>query len=203
MRYILLYIALLAAGLSCAQSPRYRSTNGISNKKNYDRKARQPLFMTVRTGLTQFYGELNAQAMHGMAGLGGGLWFNKQFGAELDFHAGKIGGEKVAFFNSYFENEYNSVECIVKWDLSEQFSRNEPGLAHVILFAGLGQIWFSAHAFDLDDNRLLRFTNSAQSAFSALGTAQRTERNSENKGRNFTTWHFYGLCIVQKVENCA
>lgn len=168
MRYILLFTAFLTAGISCAQSPRYRSPNGISDKKNYDRRAIQPLFITCRAGLTQFYGELNAQAMHGMAGFGAGWWLNKQFAVELDYHAGNIGGEKIAFFNSYFENEYNAAECIVKWDLSEQFCGNEPGPAHVVLFAGLGQIWFSAQAFDLDDNRLVRFTNSPQSARNPL-----------------------------------
>lgn len=155
-------------GITCAQPVRYRSPNGISNKKNYDRHASQPWFLSLRGGLTQFYGELNAQAMHGMAGTGIGKYLNKQFAIQLDYNAGNIGGEKRAFFNSWFVNEYNSVECLVKWDLSEQFCNREPGPAHFNVYVGFGQIWFSANAFDLDDNRLLRFTNSEHSARNPL-----------------------------------
>ncbi|SDG36885.1 hypothetical protein SAMN04487996_1187 [Dyadobacter soli] len=164
MRYILLLTTCILAGITLAQPARYRSPNGISDKKNYDRRALQPYFLSLRGGLTQFYGELNAQAMHGIAGIGIGKSLNKQFAVQLDYNAGRIGGEKREFFNSWFVNEYNSLECLVKWDLSEQFGNKEPGPVHFNVYAGLGQIWFSANAFDLDDNRLLRFTNSTQSA---------------------------------------
>ncbi|PSL32347.1 hypothetical protein [Dyadobacter jiangsuensis] len=168
MRYILLLTACVLAGMTLAQPVRYRSPNGISDKKNYRRGATQPWFLDLRCGLTQFYGELNAQAMHGIAGIGIGRSLNKQFAIQLDYNAGSIGGEKRAFFNSWFVNEYNTAECLVKWDLSEQFCEKEPGLAHVSVFAGLGQIWFSANAYDLSDSRLLRFTNSEQSARNPL-----------------------------------
>lgn len=168
MRYILLVATCAFTVITLAQPVRYRSPNGISHKKNYDRRAERSYFMSLRCGLTQFYGELNAQAMHGIAGIGVGRRFNKQFAIQLDYNAGSIGGEKKAFFNSWFVNEYNSAECLVKWDLSEQFCDREPGPAHISVYAGLGQIWFSANAFDLGDNRLLRFTNSAQSARNPL-----------------------------------
>jgi len=168
MRYILLLATCALAGITLAQPVRYRSPNGISNKKNYDRRAEKPYFLSLRCGLTQFYGELNAQAMHGTAGIGIGKSLNKHFAIQLDYNAGNIGGEKRAFFNSYFVNEYNSLECLVKWDLSEQFFEKEPGPAHIAVYAGLGQIWFSANAFDLDDDKLLRFTNSQQSARNPL-----------------------------------
>lgn len=168
MRYILLLTTCVLAGTTLAQPVRYRSPNGISDKKNYNRRAMHTCFVSLRGGPTQFYGELNAQAMHGMAGIGVGRSLNKQFAIQLDCSAGSIGGEKRMFFNSWFENEYNSAECLVKWDLSEQFSEREPGPVHLSLFAGLGQIWFSANAYDLDDNRLLRFTNSRQSARNPL-----------------------------------
>ncbi|MBO9615845.1 MAG: hypothetical protein J7619_24330 [Dyadobacter sp.] len=168
MRYILLFAACAIAGITVAQPVRYRSPNGISEKKSYNRRTTQPNFISLRYGLTQFYGELNAQAMHTIAGLGVGRSINKEFAIQLDYNAGRIGGEKRAFFNSWFVNEYNSAECLLKWDLSEQFSDREPGPAHISAFAGLGQIWFSANAYDLDDDRLLRFTNSQQSARNPL-----------------------------------
>lgn len=168
MRYILLLTTCVLTGVTLAQPVRYRSPNGISDKKNYDRRAIRPYFLEVRCGLTQFYGELNAQAMHGIAGMGMGRSINKQFAIQLDYNAGSIGGEKRTFFNSWFVNEYNTAECLVKWDLSEQFCEREPGLTHFSVLAGLGQIWFSANAYDLGDNRLLRFTNSGQSARNPL-----------------------------------
>jgi hypothetical protein len=168
MRYILLLIICLVKTLSIAQPVRYRSPNGISDKKSYNRRTAHPYFLTARCGLTQFYGELNGQAMHSVAGIGFGTSISKQWSVELDYNAGTIGGEKRPFFNSYFVNEYNSAECIVRWDLSEQFNYREPGPAHILIYAGLGQIWFSSQAFDIDNNQLLRFTNSAQSARNPL-----------------------------------
>jgi len=168
MRYVLLIFSFITAICALAQPVRYRSPNGISNRKNHDRNARYPYFLTLRCGLTQFYGELNGQAMHGMAGVGIGRSINKNWSVQVDYHAGTIGGEKRPFFNSYFVNEYNSAELLARWDISEQFNRQEPGPAHFIVYAGLGQIWFNAQAFDLDDNRLLRFTNSQQSARNPL-----------------------------------
>ncbi|MCF0072483.1 hypothetical protein LZD49_18525 [Dyadobacter sp. CY261] len=168
MRYIFLFAVCLIINPAIAQRGHYRSSNGISDKKSYNRRSAHPYFISARGGLTQFYGELNSQAMHSMAGISFGRIFNKQLAIELDYNAGSIGGEKRPFFNSYFVNEYNSAECLVRWDLSEQFAHREPGLAHLIAYAGLGQIWFSAQAFGIDHDRLLRFTNSSQSARNPL-----------------------------------
>lgn len=168
MRFTLLLVCWAAAHLSAAQPARYRSSNGISGKKSYNRRADYPGFVNVRTGLTQFFGELGDQDMHSVAGISAGWALNKQFSAAMDFNAGKLGGEKQAFYNSYFVNEFNSLECIVKWDLTEQFSKQEPGPAHMIFYAGFGQIWFTANAFDLDNHQLLRFTNSKLSARNPL-----------------------------------
>ncbi|GGM73081.1 hypothetical protein GCM10010967_00650 [Dyadobacter beijingensis] len=168
MRYILLFVLCAATSAAAAQTTRYRSNNGISERKNHNRRMESPWFTTSGCGLTQFYGELNSQAMHGTLGLGAGRAFNKQLAVEVDYQAGSIGGEKRPFFNSYFVNEYNAVECIVRWDLSEQFGSREPGPAHMVVYGGFGQIWFSAHAFDLNTNALQRFTNSSQSARNPL-----------------------------------
>ncbi|KAA6440200.1 hypothetical protein FEM33_06230 [Dyadobacter flavalbus] len=145
-----------------------QKSNGISRKKSYDRKEHFPFSVSLRGGLTQFYGELNEQDMQGMAGISLGKSFNKNLALTFDYTAGKLGGEKAAFFKSYFINEYNSLELNVKWNLTEQFSRLEPGNAHFYLYGGIGLVCFSANAFATDDNRLLRFTNSKLSARNPL-----------------------------------
>ncbi|GGC03890.1 hypothetical protein [Dyadobacter sediminis] len=145
-----------------------QNSNGISRKKSYGRKEYFPFSVSLRGGLTQFYGELNAQDMQGMTGISLGKSFNKNLALHFDYTAGKLGGEKVAFFNSYFINEYNSLELTAKWNLTEQFSRLEPGNAHFFLYGGIGLVYFSANAFAMDDNRLLRFTNSKLSARNPL-----------------------------------
>jgi hypothetical protein len=168
MRLTILFLCWAAAHFVVAQPVRYRSSNGISGKKNYNRRAEHPGFINIRGGLTQFFGELNSQDMHAVAGISAGWAFNKQFSIQADYNAGKVGGEKQAFFNSYFVNEFNTLECIIKWDLTEQFNKREPGPAHFSLYAGIGQIWFTANALDIDDNKLLRFSNSKLSARNPL-----------------------------------
>ncbi|MHA4737069.1 hypothetical protein [Dyadobacter sp. MSC1_007] len=168
MRYTLLLICWTVTHISFCQPAHYRSTNGISGKKNYNRRSDHPGFINIRAGLTQFFGELDSQDMHAVAGINAGWAFNKQLSIQADYNAGKVGGEKQDFFNSYFVNEFNTLECIVKWDLTEQFSDQEPGPVHFALYAGIGQIWFTANAFDIDNNKLLRFSNSKLSARNPL-----------------------------------
>jgi hypothetical protein len=169
-KYCLLIVMLFPAVFSKAQTG-YKnpaSPNGISRKKNYNRKAYLPYSIGFRTGLTQFFGELGDQDMQSMAGLSIGRSFNKNLGLNLEYSAGKVGGEKTGFFNAYFINEYNAVELTARWNLTEQFNRLEPGDVNLNVFAGLGLIFFSANAFDIDNNDLLRFTNSKLSARSPL-----------------------------------
>ncbi|WP_233855243.1 outer membrane beta-barrel protein [Dyadobacter sp. CY326] len=142
--------------------------NGISKKKSYDRHEYLPFSIQLNGGLTQFFGELNEQDMHGVLGIHIGRAFNKNVSMQLDFSSGKLGGEQVNFFNSWFENEYNTFELIAKWNLTEQFSSREPGNAHLSIYGGLGLIHFSANAFDMDNNKILRFTNSQLSARNPL-----------------------------------
>jgi len=169
-KYCLLIVMLFPAVFSKAQTlfRNPASPNGISQKKSYNRKAYLPYSIGFRTGLTQFFGELGDQDMRSMAGLSVGRSFNKNLALHLEYSAGKVGGEKTDFFNSYFINEYNTVELTAKWNVTEQFNRLEPGNVNLNVFAGLGLIFFSANAFDIDSNELLRFTNSKLSARNPL-----------------------------------
>ncbi|MCE7062543.1 hypothetical protein [Dyadobacter sp. CY343] len=167
-----LYLAFLAIFLTVTvygqpASNRY-STNGISGKKSYNRKEKQPVFLTLRGGMTQFFGELNEQDMQMVIGLSLGKYLTKEFAIQTDYNAGKVGGQKSRFFNSYFINEFNTIELLAKWDLTEQFNRLEPGPLHLSVYGGFGQIYFAANAFDLDNNEMVRFTNSKLSARNPL-----------------------------------
>ncbi|SKC15767.1 outer membrane beta-barrel protein [Dyadobacter psychrophilus] len=163
-QYLLGTLLLVAVSVVNAQTRRVASTNGISQKKVYDRNDYLPFTLSIKTGITQFFGELNEQDMRGVSGVSIGRAFNKNVSLHLDYHSGKLGGQKSAFFNSWFVNVYNSAELTAKWNLTEQFNQFEPGKASFSIYGGLGIIHFNAHAYDLDNNQLLRFTNSPLSA---------------------------------------
>ncbi|TLV00148.1 hypothetical protein [Dyadobacter luticola] len=168
MRPLILLFSLLAICAHAQQTWRKPSTNGISSKKSYIRKDSHQYSLTFRGGLTQFFGELGDQDMRSVIGVSLGKNFIKNFALHLDYNAGKVGGEKQAFFNSYFINEFITIECLAKWNLTEQFNRLEPGPVNFFIYGGLGQIYFSANAFNIDDDKLLRFTNSQLSARNRL-----------------------------------
>ncbi|WP_051664104.1 hypothetical protein [Dyadobacter crusticola] len=166
--YLLLILCFLQLDVYCQKPLHPYSSNGISGKKSYNRKQERDIFIGAGSGLTQFFGELNGQDMRSMLGVNIGKALTKEFSVVINFTAGKIGGEQLPFFNSYFLNEYNSIELLAKWDLTEQFSTFEPGPLHWMVYGGIGQIYFSANAYDLDNGKLLRFTNSKLSARNPL-----------------------------------
>lgn len=163
-KYLLLILLSITFSNAFSQIRRTASGNGVSYKKTYDRREYLPFSLSVNGGLTQFFGELNDQDMHGVAGLSVGKSLNKHVSLQFDLTSGNLGGEQLEFFNSWFVNEYNTVEIIAKWNLTEQFNHYEPGDVHFSIYGGVGLIHFSANAFNIDDNKILRFTNSPLSA---------------------------------------
>jgi hypothetical protein len=128
--------------------------------RNLTRRLISPYSITVRGGLTQFFGELNGQDMQFLVGLTLKQQIQRAFSMSLDFTAGKLGGEKREFYNSYFINEFNNIDLLAHWDLTEQFGRYDNAKLHFGVYAGLGMMYFSADAYDLSTNELVRFTNS-------------------------------------------
>ncbi|WP_025765017.1 hypothetical protein [Dyadobacter tibetensis] len=117
--------------------------------------------VSARAGLTQFFGELNSQDMQANAGIGVAYWFNRRIGLILDYGVGKIGGERIPFFNSYFTTSMNEIDLLVSWNITEQFNRAKtPVPFNIKTYAGLGIINFNAKAYDIGTNDLLRFSNS-------------------------------------------
>ena len=136
---------------------------GNSRQKTISRYA-----LTVRGGLTQFYGELGQQDMPAMHGVEVNRAFNKTLSLSMQYSMGKLGGQEISFFNSYFINEYNAIELLAKWNLTEQFFADNDGEFNINIYTGLGLMMFSANAFDIKTNSLLRFTNSKTSARNPL-----------------------------------
>jgi hypothetical protein len=118
--------------------------------------------------MTQFYGELGQQHMPAMFGLEVNRSFSKKLSLSMEYTVGKLAGQETAFFNAYFVNEYNVIELLVKWNLTEQCIRDYKGELGVKVYGGLGLMRFNASAFNLKTNTLLRFTNSKTSARNPL-----------------------------------
>lgn len=161
MRYIILIMTvfLTAPGAICASPV---TQLDLSVTSDNDSKPSR-LSLSLRGGLSQFYGELNEQDMKGSYGIGFHGRITKGVVLGLDYSAGKIGGQKVPFFSSYFVNEYNAVEFIGRWNLTKQFSKKKEDLLDISVYTGVGVMFFSANAFDLNTNELVRFSNSKTS----------------------------------------
>lgn len=164
---LLATLAVHAQGRISVQS--VDSASAAGQARNLTGRVLSPYSIAVRGGLTQFFGELNQQDMKFMAGLSLIQEVTPTFSMGLDFTAGKLGGQKTEFFNSYFINEFNSVELLARWNLTEQFSRyandNKISLG---VYGGLGILYFSAEAYDLTTNQRVRFTNSPVSGRTPL-----------------------------------
>ncbi len=164
---LLLAISAWAQGRISTQS--VDSVETRSQKANITERVLSPYSIGVRGGMTQFFGELGDQDMKFMTGLSLIRQVNPAFSMGLDFAVGKLGGQKSEFYNSYFVNEFNSIELLARWDLIEQFSRNAgQSPFHLGIYSGIGIMYFSANAYDLTTDQRVRFTNSELSGRNPL-----------------------------------
>jgi len=165
MKYICLLVVavpLLFCKVTAQKKP--GKTQYDKNRYNHNIKLElSPFSLTVKTGLSQFFGEMHEQDMKGALALGASGKISKGISLGLDYSAGKIGGEKADFFNSYFITEYNTAEFTAKWNLTRQFSKRKTIDFEISAYAGIGVIFFSANAYDLTTNDLVRFSNSERS----------------------------------------
>lgn len=158
------HIFLTSLIVLCVEFTGFAQHNGTKDKNIGNRSSGLSRFgVSLKGGLTQFYGELNEQDMKGSYGLGvdGRIWKGIHIG--IDYSAGKVGGQKNNFFNSYFVTEYNAVEITGKWNLTQQFSKRKDDIFDLSVYTGIGVILFNANAFDLQTNQLVRFSNSESS----------------------------------------
>ncbi len=171
VRRLLLLSYLLAASISVLAQGRATPTpaNNAIPADSFPTRALSPYSFVVRGGLTQFFGELNGQKMKPMGGVSVIRHFSPVFGVGLDLTAGKLGGEKQEFFNSYFESNFTSVELLARWNLIEQFNPDpRTRRLNLTAYGGVGFMSFSSKAYDLTTNQLVRFTNGANSARNPL-----------------------------------
>ncbi|GHB83211.1 thrombospondin type 3 repeat-containing protein [Persicitalea jodogahamensis] len=164
-RYLLSFFLLIIAVAAAAQGRiSVQSSDTLEAQKrnvSLTNRVLSPYSISIRGGLTQFFGELGDQDMKFMTGLSLIRQVNPAFAMSLDLAAGKLGGQKREFFNSYFINEFNSIGLLARWDLTEQFSRYaDRSPFHLSVYSGLSIMYFSANAFDLDTDQRVRFTNS-------------------------------------------
>ncbi|WP_221394769.1 hypothetical protein [Dyadobacter sp. NIV53] len=165
MKHVSLHFIVLVLLYGTADAQQ-RKKDTIPAKRTFTKTIRteiSPYSLTLRAGLTQFFGELNEQNMQGSFGIGLDRKLNKSVSLGLDYTAGKVGGQKTELFNSYFINEYNTAEILIKWNLTEQFTHQKSQLCNISVYGGLGLMFFNAHTYDLTTNELLRFTNSESS----------------------------------------
>jgi hypothetical protein len=165
LKHILLSVILTAIYMDAAAQNRPAIKPGNTRRKA-DEFSKYTL--TPFTGLTQFYGELNEQDMKSLAGLCVSRSFSTKVRLGFAYTAGRLGGQKSAFFSSYFINKYNTAELLMRWDLSEQFRGRERPEFHFNVYGGLGLMVFRAQAYDIQTNELLRYTNSTLSARNPL-----------------------------------
>lgn len=158
--FVLLHIGVLwAQGRVSMQSA---DTLPERSARTFQREILSPWSVTFRGGMTQFFGELNQQDLRFVGGGGINYQARPALTMSLDFNVGRIGGQKEDFFNSYFITEFNTIDLIARWDLTEQFGRYDDSNNKIRFgaYAGLGLVMFSAEAFDLTSNQLVRFSNS-------------------------------------------
>ncbi|GAA4470827.1 hypothetical protein GCM10023189_60180 [Nibrella saemangeumensis] len=131
--------------------------------------------ITLSPGITQFYGDLrepNAGIFARQpAGanlefpVGAGLSINKQlthlFGLQVDFWTGRLNGSKRDIYNAYFRTPLflqgtlqGSVNLKSLLMGSQKLRRWK-----VDLHGGVGYMWYYSNVYDLNTNRLIRYSN--------------------------------------------
>lgn len=152
----------------CLFSPECKAQrSGTSSEARFWKRAQkqyQPFSFGLRGGSTQFWGELHHRNLAWT--YGGALRYNfrrsEAFSLGLEIHRGQLFGEKRTFFNSWFVNDFTSVEFIPRWDIIRGLTWDQERRLSIDLYTGVGLSLFSAEAFDLSTGELVRFTNHPQ-----------------------------------------
>jgi hypothetical protein len=143
-------------------------------------KLTDPYSFVLRGGLSQFYGELNRQDFKAVGAIGVSKKIAGTLSVGMDYSAGQLAGERVDFFNSYFLSEYNSLELLGKFNLSDQFFYDPEDKIRATVYTGLGMMFFSSEAFDLSTGERVRFTNSPESRRNPLFLRWGTPKGSRS-----------------------
>ncbi|PWJ57035.1 hypothetical protein CLV98_109144 [Dyadobacter jejuensis] len=143
---------------------------GQGEKSGTSRRVKESYWQVGgQAGLTQFYGELNNQDMQGVVDLSVSYHFDRRWALELDYAVGKLGGERIPYFNSYFITRFNEIGLLAQWNVMEQWNKEKtPSRFNIVLCGGLGLMNFNAKAYDIDSNVLQRFSNSSSSKRNGL-----------------------------------
>lgn len=160
MKYFYILIVLMSPFPQVVIGQRIAKPKTNTPKYPVHRTGDPRFSVKLKAGLTQFFGELNEQDMLGAIGLEMSGRINRAVSLDICYSAGKVGGQSSSFLNSYFVNEYNTAEILGRWNLTRQFSRKKDDLFDVSVYSGVGVIFYSANAYDLNTNELVRFTNS-------------------------------------------
>ncbi|GAA4398425.1 hypothetical protein GCM10023187_09070 [Nibrella viscosa] len=152
--------------------------------------------ITLSPAITQFYGDLRetnagifarkpANATEWVFPAGVGVSINKQlthlFGLQTDFWTGRLNGSKKDIYNAYFQTYFlqGTLQGTVNLK-SLLMGTQKLRRWKTDLHGGIGYMWFYANVFDLNSNRLLRYSNNP------INYSSITSGEWEGNGSTFT-----------------
>lgn len=121
---------------------------------------------------TRFFGDLSYGVYRAAPELGYkeiltgglGLSINKQLsnllGVSVLANAGMLSGSKRQLYNAYFRTQFGQVSLLASINLKAMLVGTQR-LKHLKwdVYGGVGNIWFDARVYDLNTNRLIRYSN--------------------------------------------
>ncbi len=160
-RYLFWLTTLLAIGLV---------TPAFAQPKARNKPVEDPLpaSVSIRLGASQLYGDLRFPRADLSAGMHLSLPFTHVIAAELLLDVGRLRAEQEVFYNSRAQTLFGQVALAGSINLLRLFS-NEPQRSSLTVYGGMGLIFFDAKAYNLQTDKLQRFSNDELSYHSSNG----------------------------------
>lgn len=113
--------------------------------------------ITVKTGLTQAFGELNTPKRQTLYGVDINRGLTPNISLKLAFETGNLEGEMKSYYNSRFRTDFYQLNLMAILNVGKLIDEDLP--FNWTVGAGLGTIGYNAIAYDLTSGAIQRYTS--------------------------------------------
>ena len=124
--------------------------------------------ITLKTGVTQFFGELSAPSFQALYGLDVNKGISPSVTLKLATEGGNLSGSKSDYYNSKFRTDFYMINLIAVYNVSRLIDEELP--VNIGVYAGLGTMRYSSKAYNATTGEVVRVSSDPSTGLDGVHT---------------------------------